>query len=307
MITTFSGVNNFLLQSELKRRIGEFVAANGDLALERIDCEEADYQAIAGSLQSLPLLAAKKLVVLRQPGAHQQFIDNLENLVAATADATDAIIVEPKLDRRSVYCKRLKKLTEFHEFASLASADLLNWLIGEARARGGDLGAADARYLVERVGEDQQLLSSELDKLLLFDPKITRTNIDWLTEPAPSGNIFQMLDAAFVGDARRALALYDSLRAQKMEPLMILAMLARQLHLLALAKAAGQRASGQIAQEAGLNAFAVQKAAGLARRQTMASIKKLVADLHALDVKIKSSALDADEALKFYFIQLADG
>lgn len=305
MISTLTGTNNFMLQNELKRRVYEFVKANGDMALERIDCEDAEYETITGSLQSLPFLAPKKLVVLRRPSAQKKFTEELANLIESIPDSTDVIIVEPKPDRRSVYYKSLKKLTDFKEFNTLENNQLANWLVMEAKVSGGTITSGDARYLIERVGDDQQMLSNELNKLLAYEPKITRQNVELLTEQAPQGNIFQMLDAAFSGNTKRALELYDSLRVQKVEPLMIVAMLARQLHILALVKTAGERSPDQITKESGLNPFVVQKTLSIAQRLALSEVKKLVHDLHELDVKMKSTSIDADEALKLYLIRLA--
>lgn len=305
MITTLTGSNNFMLQSELSRRISEFVKTNSDMALERLDCEDAEYETITGSLQSLPFLSPEKLVILRHPGVHKRFADELENLIKTIPDTTLVIIVEPKPDKRSIYYKNLKKLTDFHEFNVLDGNSLANWLVSEAESRKGSISPRGARYLVERVGDNQQLLSNELDKLLTYDPKISQENIDLLTEQAPQGNIFQMLDAAFAGNTKRALELYESQRAQKVEPVIIVGMLARQLHILALVKTAGERSTSEIAQEAGLNPYALQKTLGIAKRMTLSQIKKLVADLLELDIKTKSTSIDADEALKLYILNIA--
>lgn len=306
MIITLTGTNNFMLQNELKKRVNEFLKENGDMALERIDCEDTEYEVISGSLQSMPFLAPKKLIVLRHPGAHKKFSEELTDLVETIPDSTDVIIVEPKPDKRSVYYKTLKKITEFKEFVPLESNQLANWLVNEANSRGGSLSPSDCRYLIERVGDDQQLLNNELDKLLAYDPKITRQIIDILTEPAPQGTVFQLLDAAFAGNTKKVLELYDGQRAQKVEPLAILAMLAWQLHVLSIVKTAGERTPPEIAKEAGLNPFVVQKTAGIARRISLADVKRLVSDLQKLDVKMKSTSIDADEALKFYLMKLAE-
>jgi DNA polymerase-3 subunit delta len=305
MITSLTGMNSFMVQYELNTRVNRFMRENGPMAVEKIDCEEAAYEDIVANLRALPLLAPAKLIILRRPSAHKKFADELADLCATTPDTTEVIIIESKTDKRSSYYKNLKRLTDLREFSSLSADQLADWLVYEARRRGGSLRRGDARYLVERLGDNQQLLSSELDKLLAYNSHVTRASIDSLTEQSPQGNIFQMLDAAFAGDAQNALRLYGELRAQNVEPLMVLAMLARQLHLLALIKAAGGRDWRQVAEEAELNVFAVRKTAGLAQRLTLPTIKRLVSELHDLDVKIKNSSINPDEAIKFCLVKLA--
>jgi DNA polymerase-3 subunit delta len=164
---------------------------------------------------------------------------------------------------------------------------------------------ADAQYLAERVGLNQQLLANELEKLLLYDVQISRQTIDLLTEPAPQSTIFQLLEAAFAGNRRRAMELYREQRALKVEPPQIIAMLAWQLHVLALIKTAGQRSSDAIASEAKLSPYVVRKSQGIADNLTGSELKVLVQDLLEIDVRSKRSALDADEALQNYLLKLA--
>src|SRR3546814_19438404 len=59
----------------------------------------------------------------------------------------------------------------------------------------------------------------------------------------PQSTIFELLDAALSGNTRRALELYEEQRSMKVEPQQIIAMLAWQLHVLAVVKAAGERRS----------------------------------------------------------------
>ncbi|MGC1177308.1 MAG: hypothetical protein WA843_04520, partial [Candidatus Saccharimonadales bacterium] len=167
------------------------------------------------------------------------------------------------------------------------------------------LSTADARYLVERVGVNQQLVSNELEKLLLYDATISRKTIELLTDPAPQSTIFQLLEAAFAGNTKTVLKLYAEQRAQKVEPPQIIAMLAWQLHVLAIIKTAGDRSTDQIAQEARLNPFVVRKSQGIARSLSLADLKNLIADLLKIDIVTKRTTTDPDEALQHYLLKLA--
>jgi DNA polymerase-3 subunit delta len=305
VIITLTGDNAFGLKHELNRLVREFVTEQGDLALERVDGEEADYGRLQEALTSLPFLASKKLVVLDRPGANKQFVERIDMLAAGLPETTEAILVEPKLDKRLTYYKFLKKATDFREYKQLDLNGLATWLVGEAKVQGGSLQRADAQYLAERVGLNQQLLANELEKLLLYDVQISRQTIDLLTEPAPQSTIFQLLEAAFAGNRRRAMELYREQRALKVEPPQIIAMLAWQLHVLALIKTAGQRSSDAIASEAKLSPYVVRKSQGIADNLTGSELKVLVQDLLEIDVRSKRSALDADEALQNYLLKLA--
>ncbi|HSX37114.1 MAG TPA: DNA polymerase III subunit delta [Patescibacteria group bacterium] len=305
MVITLTGENSFLLQRELRRIVGAFVAEHGDLALERVDGDDAEYVRIQEALTSLPFLANKKLVVLRAPSANKKFVEEAEKLLADVPETTNVIIIEPKLDKRVGYYKYLKKSTEFREFSQLDANGLAKWLVNTAKEQGGTLSSADARYLVERVGSNQQMLANELEKLLIHDSKINRRAIDMLTEPTPQSTIFQLLEAAFAGNSKRLLELYHEQRALKVEPPQIVAMLAWQLHVLAVIKTAGERSPQQIASEAKMSPFVVQKSANIARKLSLTELKKLISDLLKIDVRSKRESIDTDEALQHYLLSLA--
>src|SRR4051812_34103675 len=107
MIVILTGSNSFLLRAELQRRVAAFVAEYGDMGLERLDGEEAEYARIQEALQSLPFLADKKMVVLTSGSSNKQFAEKAEELLKELPETTELIIVEPKLDKRSGYYKFL--------------------------------------------------------------------------------------------------------------------------------------------------------------------------------------------------------
>jgi len=302
---TLTGANSFSLQAKLRQLVEAFVKENGDLALERIDAQETDLAKITEALSGLPFLASKKLVVLREPSTNKQFAETHEQILGDLPETTDVILVEPKLDKRLTYYKFLKKSTDFLDFPELDQNGLSRYLVEAAKEQGGKLNSGDSRYLVERVGANQQLLSNELDKLLLYDKQISRQTIDLMTDPAPQSTIFQLLEAAFAGQTKKALNLYSEQRAMKVEPQQIIAMLAWQLHVLAVLKTAGDRQVGQIASEAKINPYVLGKSQGIARDLTLQEVKRLVSDLLEIDTESKSTNIDTDEALQLYLIKLA--
>ena len=124
MIRTLTGANTFLLKRELDAAVAAFLVEHGDLALERIDGQEAELAKIQEAITSLPFLANKKMVVLRAPGANKDFAEKVAQLLSDVPETTDVIIVEPKVDKRSSYYKFLKSKTAFQEFNELDQSAL---------------------------------------------------------------------------------------------------------------------------------------------------------------------------------------
>lgn len=305
MITTLTGENSYGWQRVLRQLVSEFVAEYGDLALQRLDGEEADFATIQEAINSLPFLSNKKLVILRSPSKNKEFVDNVEQILADINETTDVVIIEPKLDKRLSYYKFLKSKTDFQEFNELDLNGLAQWLVVRAKELGGSINSSDARFLVERVGLNQQLLGNELEKLLIYAPQISRLSIELLTDETPQSTIFQLLEAAFSGNSRRAIGLYKEQRAMKVEPPQIVAMLAWQLHILAIIKTAGDKPTDEIARDSKLSPYVLSKSQGIARELSLKQLKQLITQLLDIDIKSKTTSIDVDEALQNYLLGLS--
>lgn len=304
MIITLTGSNFYLLKKRLNELAKAFIAKHNELALERKDAEETSSQAILDGVQSLPFLSARKMVVIRNASANKEISGQIEQIIDSAGDSTDLIFYEPSPDKRTAYFKVLKSRTQLEEFNELDAGALAKWLVAEAQNQAGEISLADANYLVERVGANQEQLANELAKLITYEPKITRQNIELLTEKTPQSKVFDLLDAAFGGNKKRALELYAEQRAQKVEPQAIMAMIAWQLKLLALAKTGSSKSSQQIAKDAGLSPYPLMKAQNLARKIDDNKLAEMVAEALEIDEKSKSIGIDLDEALKTYIVTL---
>lgn len=304
MIVTFTGSNDFDRIQAIDSAVAAFITEYTDMSVERFDGESTDANQLFGAMQSPPFLTARKLVIVRQPSAQKAFTEGFADALPRIPETTDVYLIEPKLDKRQGYYKTLQKHTDFRDFAPLDANGLAHWAVDYAKQASGSLSLPDARYLIDRLGVDQLRVQNELDKLLLYAPQITDKTINILTDRMPQGTVFELLDAAFAGRTAHALSLYAEQRALRVEPQAILAMIVWQMHILATVKMAGTRDAQDIAKQAKINPFVVRKTQGLARKLTVLKLRQLVAELAALDMRLKRTATDADEAVQLFILQL---
>ncbi|NBU34099.1 DNA polymerase III subunit delta [bacterium] len=302
MITTLTGSNAYELSNTLRSIKAVFTKQFGDFATESVDASELELRALLDIVSALPFLSTKRLVVMQGLAANKLASEHIQTIINNVSDQTDVYIVEPKLDKRSVLYKTLKKETDFKEFLQIDAYSAPQWLVTEAKNRGGELSNGDARYLVSRMGVEQTALSNQLDVLLLYNPKINRTAIDILTDKTPQSTVFELIEAAFSGNTRLALDLYEDQRAQNVEPLAIEALFVWQLHALLLVKAAGQ--AKKPLNQLGISPYVAQKSAALVARRTLPQLKGYVAKLTAAEFALKTTAVNADETLKNFIIVL---
>lgn len=298
MIVTLSGMNSYMRSKALGEIINPYIKEYGDIGLDRVQCAERTYGQLVDSIQAMPFLVSKSMVILDTPSGNKELNEKIKAFLELVNDQIDVVFVEPKFDKRSILYKTLKKLTDFREFNELDEHGLTRWITQYVKEERGSITPTDARYLVHRIGIDQLRLRNELQKLLSYDAQITKDSIDLLTEQTPTSTTFDLLDAALRGDHRRALQLYEQQRKQKIEPQAILALLAWQLNVLAIIKAGGPRSAGEIAKDAKLNPYVVQKSYALASNLTVSKIKESIARTLDLDIRLKSQSIDADEALQ---------
>ncbi len=304
MVRAIVGSNRYALRQRINELITDFIKNNGELSLERFDGDESDAKNIIEAVNNLPFLAKSKMVLVRNGQNNKEFAEQIEQIISSTPEWCELVLYEPQIDRRSSYFKVLKGKSEFEDFAEPNSQDLPKWLLNEVSKHGGELSFSDANYLVSRVGNDQNRLSNEIQKLVTFSPKISRDNIDELTEATPQSRVFDLLDAAFSGQKQRALKLYEEQRAQKVEPQNILAMLVWQLNLIAIAKTGEGRTSAEMARDAGVGEYPLSKAAGLAKRLDNRELSRLVDEVYEMELKSKTQTYDLDEAIKNYILTI---
>lgn len=304
VITTLTGENDYMITKFVRQQQVHYLDKYGQFGVEKIDCEEVETERILEALQSLPFLAPEKLVILRKPGQNKKFVDMFTDILETIPQSVTVIIIETKPDKRSTYYKTLKSKTELKEFPVLDNNMLAKWLVSEAKDRGGEISLSDAIFLLNRVGNNQMLLSNDLDKLITYSPKINRDNINKLTIESPQTTIFDLIEASLQGRTKKALEIYEQQRQQKVEPQQIVAMLAWQLHIMATVKSAGQKSSSQIASDAKINPYVVGKSQKLVGEMTYSEIKQHIHDLFELDYQLKTSAIDADLALQGYIMGL---
>ena len=100
------------------------------------------------------------------------------------------------------------------ELARVDEADAVRWLLATAAARDMKLDADAARELADALGADMMLISSELEKLMLYASerrRITLGDVETMVLAAKQRSLYELTDAISARDKPRALALLHGL------------------------------------------------------------------------------------------------
>ncbi len=301
---TLTGVNAYLVDKDLaslKAKLGP----ESDLGTTRIIGLETSLEDVTLELNSYSLFSKLRLIIIYGGSKIKGFDEYIQSSDFDLPASTILVLVEPSLDKRKGYFKFLQKNTDFRQFNKLSQLELVKWISSYVIKNDGDISTSDAGYLVERLGDDQLLLAQELDKLILYSKNINRKSIDELTEQSPSSTIFELLDAAFSLNPKKALRIYNEQRLLKVEPEQILAMLSWQLNTLAIYLSSKKLTSSQILSKSGLSPYTINRARQVATNLTLSNLKSFVRELATLDLASKTVNLDLDEGLKNFIASLS--
>jgi DNA polymerase-3 subunit delta len=100
------------------------------------------------------------------------------------------------------------------ELARVSDEDAMRWAVATAQAGGVKLEPDAARELVDALGADMMLVSSELEKLLLYATgrgRITLGDVETMVLGAKQRSLYELTDAISAKDRARALALLHGL------------------------------------------------------------------------------------------------
>jgi DNA polymerase-3 subunit delta len=182
------------------------------------------------------------------------------------------------------------------------------WCSQRAAVHGLRLTPSAAAALCARVPPSLDLLDQELAKLAAFvgGGVAGPDDVARLVAPSREERVFALLDAAAEGRPRDAFAHLATLRAQGEEPLGLLALLARQVRLLAQALDAGGGAE-RLAAATALPPYVVRRLLSQARRWSAARLAAALIALWEAERAIKTGRLSDDAALTLALGTLAAG
>jgi DNA polymerase-3 subunit delta len=293
-----------LLRDEADAALADAVLAGAprDFDVDRLEGAKASPAQLADAVHSLPVLAPRRLVRLREPearGTGRGLPDALAALVRELREAGESartvlVVVAEKPDGRSrwvqafqepavrVACEPPRPGREVAEFVS-----------SEAQGRGLRLGPGAAEALADRVGNHLLAARMELEKAALFVGEggvvtrevVAETACDLAEQP-----LWDLTDAIGEGRAGDALRVLARLRAAGTAPPLVLAALASHFRRLTRS-ASGQTPAGP--------PFVRRKLESQARRFPGQRLLRCLRAIHRADEELKGEgALDPDLALE---------
>ncbi|MCC7414087.1 MAG: DNA polymerase III subunit delta [Gammaproteobacteria bacterium] len=244
-------------------RLAPIYLVTGDEPLQAMECADAiraaarragagerivldvepgfEWGSLAAESGSLSLFSSRRLIELRL-GTARAGVEGSKVLAgyAESAGSDDVLLVTAaRLDAKALqaaWCKAFDRVGVIVQVWPLAARELSGWLERRAGARGVTLPPGGASLIADRVEGNLLAAAQEIDKLALRLGDGGAIDADglWATvSDSARFDAFGLVDAALNGEVGRCLRILDGLRAEGVEPVLVSAVLAREIRTLA--------------------------------------------------------------------------
>jgi len=197
-------------------------AESGTNGVELLEGDAATPEAVASALNAMTFAIGRRFIVV--DGVESWKERDLEPLTTAMAaiapDTTVAFFAREDSRKKApngLHDAVVKAGGVVSAEQSVKSWELPKWVIGQARQLGLQLEPDAARALIASVGDRQQRLLRELEKLALWagpGAQLGPAEVEEIAAPSAERRTWTLADALVAGDTQAATRVYLTLRAQ---------------------------------------------------------------------------------------------
>jgi DNA polymerase-3 subunit delta len=199
-----------------------------------------DWAQLRNSSSNLSLFAEKRIIELRLPTGKPGRTGGpaIIDLVDKTDPELMLIVSAPKLDRSAQSSKWAKSIDAKGvniPVWPIGVRELPGWIAERMRRAGLQPDRGAVALIADRVEGNLLAAGQEIEKLrlILGEGKVSADDVGSAVANSSRFDVFKLVDAALTGDAKRALKILFGLRAEGVEPVIVVWALTRELRTLA--------------------------------------------------------------------------
>ncbi|MBW1755970.1 MAG: DNA polymerase III subunit delta [Deltaproteobacteria bacterium] len=272
--------------------------------IEVFDGKGLDAASVISAARTLPMMADMRLVLLRHVDAMTPTEQtNLAEYLDDPSDSTCFLLTATKLDGRAKLAKAAKKSGYLIDAKPLRGRELREFIRAEATAREHHIAPQAIEALLDAVGDDLAAIDDAMERLSLFvgaGQRIDAEAVMTCVTRIRVESIWSLVDAIGLKDRRKGIAAAQSLLDDREPPLRLLAMVSRQLRIVARMREAlseGLRPQ-EAAKRAGAPPFKAGDLTESARQFTAESLGEAFTLIAETDRALKGSKRPPDVILQ---------
>ena len=209
-----------------------------------------DWDQLARSSASLSLFASRRLIELRVPTGKPDRDGSAAIMEWCKSPAPDTVLMisasQWSKKHEGAWVKAVERAGVYAWLRAPYLEQLPDWIRARMRAKGFAPGEDAIALLAERAEGNLLVIAQEIDKLAALRPggAVSAADLESLGDDNAVYDVFRLTDAAFGGDAPRALKILNGLRAEGEDVIPMLGWLLNQLDLALRLASAPDFASG---------------------------------------------------------------
>lgn len=278
--------------------------------VDLFDGKGLEAASVISAAGTLPMMADRRFVLVRHVDAMTPTEQsNLAEYLTDPNDSTSLVLTADKLDGRGKLAKVAKKQGCLIDAKPMRGRELRAFIRAEATARGHNIAPRAIETLLDAVGDDLAAIDDAVERLSLFVGVGQRIDAEAVMKCVTRirvESIWSLVDAIGLRDRRKGIAAAQSLLADREPPLRLLAMVARQLRIVARMREAlseGLRPQ-EAAKRAGAPPFKASDLTTSARQFTADTLGEAFTLIARTDMALKSSKRPPDAVLQDAVLEL---
>jgi DNA polymerase-3 subunit delta len=291
-----AGTDPRLAEEALEELLAAALGERRDDALEVLRGDETTWARIVDVARTGSLFAARRAVVVRNADALKGDGDEIVAYLDDPTPELALILVAAKPDKRRGVWRALAERAEVRSAEPLKGRALRGYVTDRIKRRGLRLADDGLFELLERVGQDLQRLTGELDKLEAFAQGQARPlgadEVSTVLGRGLARPLYRLGDAMAARSAARALGLMEEILGDGEPPLLVLSALHRALRTVRGARALAQARAPREQAIARLRIppFKVDDVMESARRWSEDDLRAALQALDQADRRLKTGA-----------------
>lgn len=296
---------------EIQKSFKEIMSAEErEMNFSNFDLEEVSIADLINEAISAPFFGERRLVFAQHPyfltgeRAKNVIEQNVDLLIKYIQDPTPSTILVifasyDKLDARKKITKQLKKLATVVDAGQMEGSALNRTIKADLNKAGYEIDTDALELLVNKTKGNYSLITNQLAKLKLYSlqtKKIDQTAVNELVPQSLEDNVFDLTTQILNKNIYKAEELYDQFLLQKIDPILLVAIIISQLRLLIQIQILSEKglSEGTIAKNLRLNPYRVKYSYRQAKALNRKRLQVMYSDCVNLDYQIKSGQGDKE-------------
>ena len=306
MVYLIYGTSYHLIDDEIKK-----IFNNLD-GVEIIDYNKTSIEEMLISFNYVSLFDEEKKIIVKNCNLFSSKKDKesdllLKYLEEPNKSATIIFTTYEKPDERKKITKIIKDNKKYISINNLSPKDIIDRIINICKDKKYKISYDNAKYIANCLLNNYDLIIMELDKIFLYYLKpceILKEDIENIISKMNEDNNFKFTDAVLNKDIKLAIKILNDLKIQKVEPLILTTLLAKEYrNILYCKKLQNTLNNYDIAKKLSLQDWQVDKYLAKGYNYSIKQLEDKLLDLTELDYQIKTSSIEKYLALELFILK----